>query len=234
MFEAYAAQMVDYYTHRVDPLNDNTGEQYAHEWDRELATQGHVVRELAQEIQRLFAGRDVLELAAGMGRWTRPLLQCARSVLATDASPRVLARLAEGSASHGLEIAPDAFQPMKLNAFRPNEAPGLFNAALTVNWFQHIPRQILPQWIRRLHRKLVPGSIVMIGVNHLTARADHDCSPGAAIRIFMRHVTPLTAGASRSSTTFTASRIFAKSSGPIVATSVSSAAWGIIGSRMSR
>ena len=86
-------------------------------------------------------------------------------------------RLAEGSASHGLEITPDAFQPMKLNAFRPNDSPGLFNAALTVNWFQHIPRQILPQWIRRLHRKLVPGSIVMIGVNHLTGAPDHDCSP---------------------------------------------------------
>ena len=55
--------------------------------------------------------------------------------------------------------------------FARTNAPGLFNAALTVNWFQHIPRQILPQWIRRLHRKLVPGSIVMIAVNHLTARA---------------------------------------------------------------
>lgn len=170
MFDTYAAQMLDYYTNRVNPQTDEPGQSYAEEWDREMATDGHCVQELAKEIQRVFAGRDVLELAAGLGRWTRPLLMAANSVLTTDASPRVLPRLPDGAA-WGMEVPDDKFRCMKLNAFRPNEAPGNFNGALAVNWFEHIPRQLIPQWIGLLHTKMLPGSTVMIAVNHLTHRA---------------------------------------------------------------
>jgi hypothetical protein len=43
----------------------------------------------------------------------------------------------------------------------------MFNGALSVNWFEHIPRQLIRQWIVRLHRKLLPGSTVLIAINHL-------------------------------------------------------------------
>ena len=170
MYEAYAAEMLDYYTHRVDPQTDAPGEEYARAWDRELENEKHSTSELARQIQLALAGRDVLELAAGMGRWTRPLLQTANSVLTTDASPRVLPRLRDGAA-WGLSLPPGKLRSMKLNAFRPNEAPGTFNGALAVNWFEHVPRELVAEWIKRLHRKLLPGSLVFIGICHLTNRA---------------------------------------------------------------
>ena len=133
-------------------------------------SKGHPIRHLAIEIQRTLAGRDVLELAAGLGRWSRPFAHAAKSLLATDASPRVMERLPEG-ASWGLNLRANQFRCQRLDAFRPETAPGKFNGALTVNWFQHMPRQKIRRWITRLHRKLLPGSIVMIAINHLTPRA---------------------------------------------------------------
>ena len=103
MFDAYAAQILDYYTHRVDPKTDNPGSEYAQEWDREFSVEGPL-RDLATQMKQVLAGRDVLEIASGLGRWTRPLLATANSVLATDASPRCLSRLNDG-ASFGLEFA---------------------------------------------------------------------------------------------------------------------------------
>jgi len=169
MFDSYAAQILDYYTHRVDPATDYPGSEYAQQWDREFSIEGPL-RDLATNVQQVLAGRDVLEIASGLGRWTRPLLATANSVLATDASPRCLARLRDG-ASFGMDLREGQFRVQKVNAFRPDEAPGKFNGALSVNWFQHIPKQLLRQWIARLHRKLLPGSIVFIAINHLTPRA---------------------------------------------------------------
>jgi hypothetical protein len=170
MFDAYAAQILDYYTHRVDPKTDRPGREYAELWDREFAIEGHPIRELAIEMQRTFAGRDVLELAAGLGRWSRPLLATANSLLATDSSPRVLERLPD-AASWNLNLPSSKFRCEKLDAFHPEQAAGKFNGALTVNWFQHMPKRMIRHWIARLHKKLLPGSVVMIAMNHLAPRA---------------------------------------------------------------
>ena len=196
MSEEYAARLIDYYHNRVDPVTDRPGCEYAQEWDREMAIEGHPIRHLAMEIQRTLAGRDVLELAAGLGRWSRPLLGAAKSLLATDASPRVMERLPEG-ASWGLNLRANQFRCQRLDAFRPETAPGKFNGALTVNWFQHMPRQKIRRWITRLHRKLLPGSIVMIAINHLTPRTDAGSFPSHAIRISTPRATRLMGGASK-------------------------------------
>lgn len=164
--ETYAAQMLNYYTNRVDPQTDQSGCDYSQSLDRDFATDGHWLREMAMEVQRVFAGRDVLELAAGMGRWTRFMLATARSVLATDASPRALTRLRDG-ATHGRELPPGRFEMMELDAFYPERAPGIFNGALVANWLQHMPREGLDSWIQRLHTKLLPNSVVMVAINHL-------------------------------------------------------------------
>ena len=87
-FDAYAERMLRYYTRRVDPATDRDAQGFADEYDRNFAQEGHHARELDMEIQRALAGRDVLELAAGMGQYARFLVRTARSVLATDASPR--------------------------------------------------------------------------------------------------------------------------------------------------
>ncbi len=179
--DAYAARMLHYYSRRLDPNTDKPGREYAKEWDECYATEGHHLRELAQECERVFAGRDVLEVAAGMGRWTRFILRTANSILATDASPRALDRLVDGATS-GLDLPPGKFGAMKLDAFHPELAPGEFTSALVANWLQHMPRQILPDWLARLHSKLRPASVVMIAINHL--------SPQSRARLFSKPNDP--------------------------------------------
>jgi hypothetical protein len=56
---------------------------------------------------------------------------------------------------------------MTLDAFRPDQAPGKFSGALAVNWFQHMPRELISNWIDRLQSKLLPKAVVLIAINHL-------------------------------------------------------------------
>ena len=168
--DSYAAQMLEYYTRRIDPLHDKSGRQYAEESDREFAIEGHHARDLGLAVQSAFVGRDILELAAGMGRWSRYALHTVDSILATDASPRSLDRLQDG-ASFGLESLARKFTMMPLDAFMPDGAPGMFSGALAVNWFQHMPREFIGEWITRLHHKLLPRAIVLIAINHLSPKS---------------------------------------------------------------
>jgi cyclopropane fatty-acyl-phospholipid synthase-like methyltransferase len=165
-FEKYDEQMRLYYDRRIDPAVDKNGREYAEETERDYVTPKPGMRELADTISAELAGRDVLELAAGMGRWTRFLVRTAHSVLATDAVERALSRLDEGTL-HGQNVPPGKYRSMTLNANRPNEAPGRFTGALAVNWFQHIPIQRHADWIARLHSVLEPGAKVFIAINHL-------------------------------------------------------------------
>ena len=168
--ERYSRDMLNYYARRVDPAVEKSGREHAEQYERDFNTEGHHTRDLGLAIQRALAGRDVLDLAAGMGQYARFLVRTAKSVLATDASPRALSRLNEG-VTHGQDLPAGRFGMMELDAYRPDLAPGTFDGALAVNWFQHMPRERHEQWIARLHSKLQPGSVVLIAINHLSPRS---------------------------------------------------------------
>jgi cyclopropane fatty-acyl-phospholipid synthase-like methyltransferase len=166
-FAAYDAQMLDYYTNRIDRASEQTAEQYAREFDGQFNTDGHWHRELAVAIQEYLAGRRVLELACGPGRWTRFLVRTAEYLLATDCSPRALSRV-EGVTRFEQDLHAGRFDVATLDAYRPDEAPGEFDAALVVNWFQHMPTARHAEFIARLHQKIGAGGRVMLAINHLS------------------------------------------------------------------
>jgi len=168
--EAYARVMGDYYDKRIDPAQDKSSQGYAEEYDRNYATEGHWARELAIAIQEYLAGRRVMEIAAGTGQWTRYLVRTARFVQASDVTERALSRL-EKVVRHAQEIPTGRFEVVRLDAYRPDEAPGEFDAALIVNFFQHIPRQQHDDFITRLHRRLPSGGRVLLAINHLSPRS---------------------------------------------------------------
>ena len=134
----YAKGLRDYYNHPANPVHLNRVSDKAREVDTQFAAPGHWRRELALAMRQALRGRRVLEIACGTGVWTRLIVDVAASVLATDASPRILAR-AKKLVCHGKEIPVGRMRFLLLDAYDLGSAPGEFDAALAINWFQHVP-----------------------------------------------------------------------------------------------
>jgi len=105
--------------------------------------------------QLAFDGADVLEIACGTGFWTRVVAETARSVTASDVNPEVI-RLARERVQ-GLSNV----QFVQADAFTLEGIRGPFSGALAQFWWSHIPVVRLPEFLRSLHSKLLPGARVM-------------------------------------------------------------------------
>ena len=134
---------------------------------REVAQTGHWRREVVHAQSRVLRGRRVLEVACGTGVWTRYLAGVADHVLATDASPRMLAR-AKKLAGRESDSPGGAAAVPAGDAYDLGNAPGEFNGALTMNWFEHVPRARHEEFLDALHGKLGRGARVFIGMVHLS------------------------------------------------------------------
>jgi 2-polyprenyl-3-methyl-5-hydroxy-6-metoxy-1,4-benzoquinol methylase len=162
---AYTTELRDYYNHPASPVHLIPIAEKARQVDREFAQPNHWRRELALAIRRTLRGRRVLEIACGTGIWTRLTLEVASSVLATDASPRILAR-AKKLVRHGKEAAGARLDFLQLDAFELGHAPGRFDAALAINWFQHVPCARCAEFLQLLHQKLGPNAVVFFATTH--------------------------------------------------------------------
>ena len=161
----YAKGLRDYYNHPANPVHLNRVSDKAREVDTQFAAPGHWRRELALAMRQALRGRRVLEIACGTGVWTRLIVDVAASVLATDASPRILAR-AKKLVCHGKEIPVGRMRFLLLDAYDLGSAPGEFDAALAINWFQHVPCTRHAEFLDVLHKKLRRGATVFIGTSH--------------------------------------------------------------------
>jgi len=153
----YAKALRDYYNHPANPVHLNRVSDKAREVDMQSSQPGHWRWELALALRRALRGKRVLEIACGTGVWTRVIVDVAGFVLATDASPRI-----------------------QLDAYDLASAPGEFDAALAINWLQHVPCARHAEFLDLLHRKLRRGATVFIGTSHRSAewRADLFRPPG--------------------------------------------------------
>ena len=115
----------------------------------------------------LFAGRHVLELAAGTGWWTSVLADTAASVTATDVNQTTL------------EIAKRRrFWPWSVHfavadALAPRAIPGHFDAAFAGFFWSHIPLTEIDTFLQRLMRRLLPGSLAAFVDNRLVPGGVH-------------------------------------------------------------
>jgi ubiquinone/menaquinone biosynthesis C-methylase UbiE/protein-tyrosine-phosphatase len=100
-------------------------------------------------------GRDVLEIACGTGYWTEVIATVARSVVATDVNPAMIA-LADarlrGTRNVELEVD-DAYSLPHLGR--------RFSAAAAVWWWSHMPKARIGEFLGSLHRQLLPGARVL-------------------------------------------------------------------------
>lgn len=105
--------------------------------------------------QQMFRGHDVLEIACGTGYWTNVIGDMAKSVLATDVNPSLIA-IAQNRCKHLTDI-----RFRVCDAFSLDDVPGGFTAAMSVWWWSHVPRSRLPEFLTTLHSKLVPAALVL-------------------------------------------------------------------------
>jgi demethylmenaquinone methyltransferase/2-methoxy-6-polyprenyl-1,4-benzoquinol methylase len=125
---------------------------------------------LSPEVERVLAAyaayfgdklahRNVLEVACGTGFWTRKLALQARSVVATDAAPEMLA--IAGARQYELSnvelVLDDAYSLSKVGAG--------FDGGFHFQWISHVPRARLHEFFTRFHGRLSAEAVVVFGDN---------------------------------------------------------------------
>lgn len=104
----------------------------------------------------VFAGRRVLEIAAGTGWWTPHGARDAQSWLATDLNPETMA-VARSKA------LPACVQFAEVDAYSFEQIQShTFNGAFAGCWWSHVPLARLPGWLESLHARLEPGARVVM------------------------------------------------------------------------
>lgn len=143
---AYYAQRAEHYErvyHRGDPVRQ--------------AELGAVERDLRERLE----GRRVLEIACGTGYWTAKIIGSTSHITAIDATAEVLS-----IARHkGLDRQKAVFLPG--DAYRLEEVPGAFDAALAAFWFSHVPKRRVREFLNGMHRRIGPGAVVCMVDNVL-------------------------------------------------------------------
>ncbi len=114
------------------------------------------LQDLRQRMPAYFRGRSILEIACGTGYWTRLLAAQAKTITALDASVEVLAV----ARTHQPAVHPATF--LVADAFALDAVAGAFDAAFVGFWWSHVRHVDLPRFLAGLHRRLPPGSLVVI------------------------------------------------------------------------
>ncbi len=114
------------------------------------------LRVLEAWLPGVYAGRRVLEVAAGTGWWTRHGARDATLWLATDLNPETLAvaRAKPGLPRCVRFATADAYTLAELGVQR-------FDAAFVGFWWSHVPKARLAAWLDVLFARLEPGAPVV-------------------------------------------------------------------------
>jgi ubiquinone/menaquinone biosynthesis C-methylase UbiE len=114
-----------------------------------------------------FAGKRVLELAAGTGWWTSVLADTAASVLATDVNQATL------DVARARRSWPESVDFVVADALRLQVARNDLDAAFAGFFWSHVPLTSLDAFLERLMRCLLPASLVVFMDNRLVPGSVH-------------------------------------------------------------
>ena len=131
---------------------------------------------LQEAVAELLQGHHVLELACGSGYWTEFISIGAKSVLAIDTSPEMLALAAER------DVDPDVVTFAQGDALTLADIPaGRFTACFAAGWWSHIGRAQQDKYLALLRSKLGKDALLVLldsnqveGVSMPIARTDAD------------------------------------------------------------
>lgn len=139
------ATMVEYYARR------------AKEYERiylKPERQGDL-RLLRKQVEGIFAGLDVLEIACGTGYWTEVVATVAASATATDINEEVL------EITRAKAISNPNLRILKADAHALPFPEAHFTGGLAVFWWSHLPKAGLRRFLRGFHRHFSGGARVV-------------------------------------------------------------------------
>lgn len=110
----------------------------------------------AAPMNQALRDRRVLEVACGTGYWTARAARVARHVVATDASPEMLAL------ARRKRLPADKVDFLRADAYALEGVPVAFDAALANFWLSHVPKARVGEFLRGLHAKLEPDGVVFM------------------------------------------------------------------------
>jgi demethylmenaquinone methyltransferase/2-methoxy-6-polyprenyl-1,4-benzoquinol methylase len=110
---------------------------------------------LGEALPPLFAGRRVLEVAAGTGFWTGKIAATANAVLATDVAQETLAQLTR----RGL---PASVTTRLADAYALGELGERFDGLFAGLWFSHVLIARRQAFFDSIHSVLEPGAQVVL------------------------------------------------------------------------
>ena len=158
----------------VECVNAGTGtEGYYRKWAPaydEVYTRPERQSDLLAVRARLtgwFAGKHVLELAAGTGWWTSVLADTAASVIATDVNEATL------DVARARRDWPPAVDFAVADALALQTIRGDFDAAFAGFFWSHVPLAKIDAFLQALMLRLLPGSLVVFVDNRLVPGSVH-------------------------------------------------------------
>lgn len=128
---------------------------------------------LGRSLTQAFAGRDVLDIAAGTGFWTERFADGARSTTVCDVNEETLL------VARSRRTWTDTVTFACCDAFALDDVPGAFDAAFIGFLWSHVDVDDLDRFLDGVIQRLEPGATVVIadniyvdGSNHRVTRTD--------------------------------------------------------------
>ena len=130
-------------------------EKRAREYDISM---GYDTEDKARELEpaikltrEILKGRRVLELACGPGYWTQQIAPFVRSVVATDYNESTLRE----ARKKNLDSSRVTFE--QADAYKLDQIVGDFDAVFAVDWFAHVPRSRISEFLGSVACRIPKG-----------------------------------------------------------------------------
>ena len=140
--------MKEYYSRRA--------KEYEQIYKRKDPVRLAEIKQIKNELRKIFRDKFVLEAACGTGYWTEVISEFASKTVSFDFSDEVI------------EIAKSKMLNAEFiidNAFEMNNIRGDFDAGCANFWFSHIPKNKINDFLNLFHSKLQHGSIIFMTDN---------------------------------------------------------------------
>lgn len=115
-----------------------------------------LLRPVIRSFERYIEGKRVLEIACGTGNWTQVLAKKARTVTAIDVSSAAL------EIARTKEYVNDSVTFKTADAYTLESVGGSFEVGFAADWWSHVPKSALPEFLERFHSKLIGGARVVM------------------------------------------------------------------------
>jgi SAM-dependent methyltransferase len=151
---AYLRGLVAYYNEARVPKTPGDAAGFRRDVENDS---NHWATAMIADLRSLARGKRVLEIAAGLGRWTQFMADEAEFVLATDSSPNLLANAA------GLGLPAQCVEFRRVDAFDIGLIEGAFDVAVHLNFFNHLPATLAQRFNDVVHERMGIGASVFAG-----------------------------------------------------------------------